>query len=75
MDIPAMKPDFDKMSKAELRAYIVGHPNEKEAFEKFVDRFKANADDEGWHPYPQTPEELAKVQQLIQQRIEQNQTN
>ncbi|MBW4622138.1 MAG: hypothetical protein KME17_22640 [Cyanosarcina radialis HA8281-LM2] len=70
-----MKPDFEQMSKAELRAYIVSHPNEKEAFEKFVDRFKANPEDRGWHPYPQTPEDLAKVQQLIQQRIEQSHSN
>jgi hypothetical protein len=75
MNIPAMKPDFDQMSKAELRAYIVSHPNEREAFEKFVDRFKAKPEDAGWHPYPQTPEDLAEVQLLIQQRIEQNHSN
>lgn len=60
-----MKLDFDKMSKTELRAYIVAYPNEQEAFYKFVDRFKADSNDSGWHPYPKTPEDWAKVLELI----------
>lgn len=64
-----MKPDFDKMSKAELRAYVVAHTNDKEAFYKFVDRFKADSNDQGWHPFPQSLEDVAKVSELIQEQI------
>ena len=70
MDFFDMKLDFDNMSKGELRAYIVAHPTDQEAFYKFVDRFKADANDPSWHPYPQTPEDWAKVSQLIQEQIE-----
>lgn len=65
-----MKPNFDSMSKAELRAYIVAHPNDREAFYKFVDRFKADANDPGWHPYPQNPEDWAKISQLVKEHSE-----
>lgn len=64
-----MKPDFDKMSKAELRAYIVAHTHDQEAFYKFVDRFKADPKDPGWHPVAKTPEDVAKVSELIQEQI------
>jgi hypothetical protein len=47
MDLSKMKPDFDNMSKAELRAYIVAHRNDQEAFYKFVDCFKADSNDPG----------------------------
>jgi hypothetical protein len=69
MDLFDMKPDFDNMSKAELRAYIVAHRNDQEAFYKFVDRFKADSNDPGWHPCPKTPEDWAKVPELIQEQI------
>jgi hypothetical protein len=37
------KPDFKMMSKAELRAYVLQHPNDEEAFYELSDRIKANA--------------------------------
>lgn len=64
-----MKLYFDKMSKTELRAYIVAYPNDQEAFYKFVDRFKADSNDQGWHPFPQSLEDVAKVSELIQEQI------
>ncbi len=69
MDFSDMKPDFDTMSKAELRAYMVAHPNDQEAFYKFVDRFKADPSAPGGHPCPNTPEDWAKVPELIQEQI------
>ncbi len=64
-----MKPDFDKMSKAELRAYIVAYPSDKEAFYKFVDRFAADSENRVWYPLPKTPEDFAKIPQLIQEHV------
>ena len=61
--------DFDKMTKAELRAYIVAHTNDQEAFYKFVDRFKADSNDQGWHPFPQSVEDAIKVSKLVQEKI------
>ncbi|MUG98059.1 hypothetical protein F7734_39415 [Scytonema sp. UIC 10036] len=37
------KPDFKMMSKAELRAYVLQHPDDEEAFYELSDRIKANA--------------------------------
>jgi hypothetical protein len=33
-----MKPDFKTMSRKELRAYVIKHPDDDEAFYAFVDR-------------------------------------
>lgn len=57
------------MSKTELRAYIVAHPNDQEAFYKFVDRFAADSENRVWHPLPKTPEDFAKTPQLIQEHV------
>lgn len=65
-----MKPDFDKMSRAELRAYVVAHCDDQEAFYKLVDRFNAESTNRVWHPCPKTPEDWAKVPELIKEQIE-----
>ena len=36
--------DFNTMSKTELRAYLIKHPDNKSAFQAFVDRFTSEAD-------------------------------
>lgn len=36
------------MTKAELRAYFVAHPNEETAFHAFVDRFTSDASSEAF---------------------------
>ena len=41
-----MKIDFNNMSKAELRAYLVAYPSDTEAFYAFIDRFTSNASPE-----------------------------
>jgi hypothetical protein len=37
-----MKPNFQAMSKAELRAYVLEHRNDAEAFHALADRITAN---------------------------------
>ena len=56
-----MKPDFNVMSKAELRAYVLEHREDTEAFEALADRIYAN-------PNPQwyQPEDTEKIVDLIQ---------
>ncbi len=65
-----MKPGFNSMSKAELKAYVLAQRNDNEAFYTLVDCYKADSEDQVWHPCPRTPEEWGKVPQLIQDRIE-----
>ena len=65
-----MKPDYDAMSKAELRAYVLARRDDNEAFYKLIDRYKAESFDQVWHPCPQGPEDLAMMSGLIQEYIE-----
>ncbi len=68
-EIPNMKPDFDKMSKAELRSYALAHRHDSEAFYKLVDRLKADSKDQVWHPCPKAPEDWEKLPDLIQDQL------
>jgi hypothetical protein len=57
-----MKPDFQAMSQAELRAYVIAHPQDVEAFETLADRAYAN-------PNPQwyQPQDLSRFTELLEQ--------
>lgn len=65
-----MKPDFHKVTKAELRAYVITHPDDKDAFHAFVDRFTANASPTTFKA-PQSKSEIEEVENLIQQKVQQ----
>ncbi|WP_449420419.1 DUF6887 family protein [Phormidium nigroviride] len=64
-----MKPDFETMSKAELRAYYLAHRDDNEAFYTLVDRLKADNKDGVWYPFPDTPELLKEMEDNIRDRI------
>jgi hypothetical protein len=36
------KSNFDTMSQADLRAYVLSHPEDQEGFHALVDRFRAD---------------------------------
>ena len=38
-----MKPDFNNMTKDELRQYVITHQEYKEAFYMYIDRLKSNS--------------------------------
>ena len=65
-----MQLDFNRMTKAELRTYIIAHPDDKVAFHTFVDRFTADAPSETY-AVPQSKSDLEAVDNLIQQRVQQ----
>ncbi len=61
--------DFNQMSNTELRAYVLSHREDEQAWDIYMERMKddptviripANLDDDGW----------AKAEQLIKQRAE-----
>lgn len=64
-----MKPNFDNMSKAELRAYVMTHREDQEAFCKLIDRLKAESTNQTRHPFPKSLEDVAKVQEIIQEKM------
>jgi hypothetical protein len=55
-----MKPDFNAMTKAELRAYVLAHRQDQEAFQALADRIYAN-------PNPQwyKPEDIEKFADIL----------
>lgn len=56
-----MKPDFNKMTRKELKKYVLSHPNDDEAIrELFIKRRSPNAKIYPF-PYEMSEEELAKI--------------
>ena len=64
-----MKVDFNTMTKAELRAYLIDHPSDRSAFYAFVDRFTSEASSITYS-MAQSPEEIKEVDYLIRQKID-----
>jgi hypothetical protein len=58
-----MKPDFENMTRAEFRAYILENRNDDEAFYAYIDRFASTPTE----IYSGGPEE---VEMLIKKKIE-----
>ena len=69
-----MKPNFTGMTKTELRAYLINHPNDQAAFHAFVDRFTDEASPETF-ALPQSQIEIEEVAKLIQQKVAQARMN
>ena len=64
------KPDFDSMNKSELRNYVIVHPNDKAAFQAFVDRFTSEASAETYD-LPKSNADVEEVENLIRNKLEQ----
>lgn len=62
--------DLSTMTKSELRAYVISHPDDVTAFHLFVDRFTADASSETFD-IPNSNNEIEEVNILIRQKLEQ----
>jgi hypothetical protein len=71
LEIPVIKPDLKSVTKTELRAYVIAHPEDKDAFRIFVERFTAEAPSETF-AVPQSKAEVEDVENLIRQRVQQS---
>jgi hypothetical protein len=69
-----MKPDFNNMTKSELRAYLITHPDNTTAFHAFVDRFTAEASPETFD-IPNSNAEIEEVEILIRKKLEELKTS
>ncbi|MBW4692469.1 MAG: hypothetical protein KME27_11960 [Lyngbya sp. HA4199-MV5] len=65
-----MKPDFDGLSIPELRAYLLSHRHDDEAFYKLVDRLEASSNDTPLYPAPDTPETVAIMETAIREHVQ-----
>jgi hypothetical protein len=73
LEVLVIKPDFSKMTKGELRAYVIAHPDNKVAFHAFVDRFTEEAPPETFD-IPNSKAEVEEVEILIRQKLNQLKT-
>ena len=64
-----MKPDFNKMSRAELLAYIKEHRTDDEAWGIFLDRRSPDATAK-WYPPPLDEEGIRIMEEAIRQKIQ-----
>ena len=69
-----IKPDFINMTKIELRAYVIAHPDDRAAFHAFVDRFTSEASPQTFD-IPKSNAEVEEVEILIRQKLEQLKTS
>ena len=58
-------PEFDSMSKKELRQYILEHRNDNAAFEFYLDKF--TNPNSTIYPAPQSLEDMSYLQKIILQ--------
>lgn len=64
-----MESDLGTMSKEKLREYVIGHPNDKEAFYLYVDALKSSSSGQSY-PSSLSPEE---IEQAVVAYVGQNQ--
>ncbi|AUT03842.1 hypothetical protein CLI64_27520 [Nostoc sp. CENA543] len=57
------KPDFAKMNKSELKAYLLKHRNDTEAFHALMDKITSEPNQKFY-----TVEEAGKLQELIEDK-------
>lgn len=69
MEVFVSDPGFDEMTKIDLRAYVIAHPNDREAFQAFIDRVTSEASINTFD-VPRTSAEVEEVDFLIRQKLE-----
>jgi hypothetical protein len=68
LEVFVIKPDFSTMTRVEIRAYVIAHPDDQSAFQAFVDRFTAEAAPETFD-IPRSNAEIESVEALIRQKL------
>jgi hypothetical protein len=65
-----MKPDFNTMSIVELRAYLLTHRNDDEAFYKLADLLETSPNSTDLYPILDTPENIALMEAAIREQVQ-----
>jgi hypothetical protein len=61
-----MKPDFRKMSRQELRAYILAHREDDDAIEALIKRGNPHTPK---YPFPQTEEDFREMEEILKRKL------
>jgi hypothetical protein len=65
-----MRPEFDKMSRSELKAYVLEHREDMEALNELMSR-RSPDDQATWYKFPDTEEGNRQMEQVFRERIAQ----
>lgn len=63
-----MKPNFKLMTRAELRAYVLQHREDSEAFQVLLSRRTSDAE-ATWYNFPNTEEGQQQTKEILQRKI------
>lgn len=63
-----MEPNFDQMSRDELKKYVLTHRDSAEAARSLFSRRVPNGER---HPLPKTPEDIKQMEEIFKQKINQ----
>ncbi|MFN6386439.1 MAG: DUF6887 family protein [Pseudanabaena sp.] len=61
-----MKPDFSKMTRQELRAYILANREDDEAIAALINRANPNSPK---FPFPKTDADLKEMQEILRDQL------
>lgn len=61
------KPDFSRMTRQELRAYILAHRDDDEAIEALIKRGNPKSPK---YRFPQTEEDLKEMEEILKRKLE-----
>jgi len=60
------KLDFSRMTRQELRAYILAHREDNEAIEALIKRGNPNSQK---HPFPKNDENLREMEKILKRKL------
>lgn len=60
------KPDFSRMTRQELRAYILTHRDDDEAIEALI---RMGDPTSPTYPFPQTDEDLREMEEILKRKL------
>ncbi|MBW4616300.1 MAG: hypothetical protein KME21_24100 [Desmonostoc vinosum HA7617-LM4] len=61
-----MKPDFSRMTRQELRAYVLAHRDDDEAIEALI---KRGNPDSPTYPFPQSDEDFREMEKILKRKL------
>lgn len=61
-----MKPDFNRMSRQDLRAYVLAYRKDDDAIEVLIKRRNPNSPK---HRFPKTDEDLIEMEEILRQKL------
>ncbi len=61
-----MKPNFDRMTRQEIRDYILQHQEDDDAIEALISKGNPNSPT---YKFPQTDEDLLEMEAILKQKL------